>query len=411
MASSYQIGALGKLLSSDKGSIKKKESAGIFDDIPQQQLLYKPIKLVKRKPQIPEDDYDESFGKNINKQHKSPVTDKQQLPERKASRKRHRDVSEENVPSENKKSKKKRRNSNIDDTQEQSPKVLTPYKAGKETTDVKKTPLSTGKKQKKSKEARQIDQKSEERTVFVGNLPTTIKKKDLSKIFKSYGKIEAVRLRGAAPKSFNISKKHSVIKKKFHPDKTNINAYVRFSSKLEAEGALGANGVIQDGFHIRVDLATPTKKHDNKRSIFVGNLPFNVTEEAVFEHFAQCGQVDGVRIIRDAATGAGKGFGYVLFKSPDAVEVALHLNERPFMERKIRVKRAINTANNKQNNNKTNKFKPPWKEAKKHKPTTPLSFQGSRSDEVPSKREGKKKKKVKKLKQKKVFFPDVHKKK
>ena len=54
-------------------------------------------------------------------------------------------------------------------------------------------------------------------------------------------------------------------------------------------------------------------QHDTKRSVFLGNLPFDVGDDVVREHFEQCGTVDNVRIIRDAKTGLGKGFGYLLF--------------------------------------------------------------------------------------------------
>ena len=40
----------------------------------------------------------------------------------------------------------------------------------------------------------------------------------------------------------------------------------------------------------------------------------DVEEEPVREHFEDCGDVEGVRIIRDRQTGLGKGFGFVLFK-------------------------------------------------------------------------------------------------
>jgi len=32
------------------------------------------------------------------------------------------------------------------------------------------------------------------------------------------------------------------------------------------------------------------------------------------KHFAECGEIDNVRIIRDKTTGVGKGFGYIVFE-------------------------------------------------------------------------------------------------
>ena len=55
----------------------------------------------------------------------------------------------------------------------------------------------------------------------------------------------------------------------------------------------------------------------------------------------QCGTISSVRIVRDAATGIGKGFGYVNFASEDSVEIALTLNGSELDGRKIRVSRLI----------------------------------------------------------------------
>lgn len=43
-------------------------------------------------------------------------------------------------------------------------------------------------------------------------------------------------------------------------------------------------------------------------------LPADISNDAVREHFAVCGEVVAVRIVRDRKTGLGKGFGYVLFE-------------------------------------------------------------------------------------------------
>jgi len=53
---------------------------------------------------------------------------------------------------------------------------------------------------------------------------------------------------------------------------------------------------------------------DHKRSVFVGNLPFDVQDEDVWNTFERCGEIEFVRIVRDKKTNVGKGFGYVQFK-------------------------------------------------------------------------------------------------
>ncbi|KAM5145099.1 RNA-binding protein 34 isoform 3-T3 [Callospermophilus lateralis] len=169
-----------------------------------------------------------------------------------------------------------------------------------------------------------------ERTVFVGNLPVTCNKK--------------------IPAEGTLSKKLAAIKRKIHPDQKNINAYIVFKDEIAATKALKRNGAqIADGFRIRVDLASETSSRD-KRSVFVGNLPFKVEESAVEEHFWDCGSIVAVRIVRDPVTGVGKGFGYVLFKDTDAVHLALKLNNSELMGRKLRVMRSVNKEKLKQQN-------------------------------------------------------------
>ena len=47
------------------------------------------------------------------------------------------------------------------------------------------------------------------------------------------------------------------------------------------------------------------------KKLYVGNLPFNVTDESLHEVFAQAGNVESAKIIMDRDTGRSKGFGFV----------------------------------------------------------------------------------------------------
>ncbi|KAM9702303.1 RNA-binding protein 34 isoform 3-T3 [Dama dama] len=199
----------------------------------------------------------------------------------------------------------------------------------------------------------QINQEEErlknERTVFVGNLPVTCNKKKLKSFFKEYGQIESVRFRSLIPAEGTLSKKLAAIKRKIHPDQKNINAYVVFKDESAATKALERNGAqFAEGFRVRVDLATETSSRD-KRSVFVGNLPYKVEESAVEKHFLACGNVVAVRIVRDQVTGVGRGFGYVLFENTDAVHLALKLNNSELMGRKLRVMPSVHKEKLKQN--------------------------------------------------------------
>ncbi|XP_039208930.1 RNA-binding protein 34 [Crotalus tigris] len=180
------------------------------------------------------------------------------------------------------------------------------------------------------------------RTVFVGNLPVTYTAQMLKAFFKEYGQIESIRFRSLIPAEDAISKKMAAIKQKLHPNMKYVNAYVVFREESAANNALKCNGTeITSGFHIRVDLASKSTCHDNKKSIFVGNLPYEIDDETIRNHFLECGSVTGVRIVRDRNTGIGKGFGYVLFETTDAVHLALKLNQSELQGRKLRVQRCV----------------------------------------------------------------------
>ncbi|MFK8021251.1 MAG: RNA recognition motif domain-containing protein [Pseudomonadales bacterium] len=46
-------------------------------------------------------------------------------------------------------------------------------------------------------------------------------------------------------------------------------------------------------------------------NIYVGNLPYQITEEALTALFAEHGAVSNASIIQDRETGRSKGFGFV----------------------------------------------------------------------------------------------------
>lgn len=52
--------------------------------------------------------------------------------------------------------------------------------------------------------------------------------------------------------------------------------------------------------------------------IYVGNLPYDTTDQDLQELFAQHGQVTSARVVMDKMTGRAKGFGFV--EMPDRAE-------------------------------------------------------------------------------------------
>ena len=179
------------------------------------------------------------------------------------------------------------------------------------------------------------------RTVFVGNIPSTCPKKQILRLFKTCGKVESVRLRNLRIKNGKLPKKVAVRTHKQLTEESTFNAYVVFSLEEEAERSLKLNSTLLCGRHIRVDLVTKKKSvnfQETHLSVFVGNLPFNADEEKLRKCFSDCGDVESVRIIRDAKTGIGKGFGFVTFSERSGVMFAMRQNRKLELDgRKLRI--------------------------------------------------------------------------
>jgi RNA recognition motif-containing protein len=57
--------------------------------------------------------------------------------------------------------------------------------------------------------------------------------------------------------------------------------------------------------------------------LYVGNLPFQTTEDDLQGQFSAHGQVQNVNIIKDKFTGRSKGFGFVTMASPEDAQKAI----------------------------------------------------------------------------------------
>ena len=59
------------------------------------------------------------------------------------------------------------------------------------------------------------------------------------------------------------------------------------------------------------------------RKLYVGNLPYETGETELQAVFGQFGSVDTVRIMRDMATGRGRGFGFVEMTTNEEAQTAI----------------------------------------------------------------------------------------
>ena len=76
-------------------------------------------------------------------------------------------------------------------------------------------------------------------------------------------------------------------------------------------------------------------------TIYVGNLPYRMSEDELQRLFEEFGRVDSCKIIMDRMTGRSKGFGFV--EMPDhgeATTAITALNGKDFDDRKLSVNEA-----------------------------------------------------------------------
>lgn len=74
--------------------------------------------------------------------------------------------------------------------------------------------------------------------------------------------------------------------------------------------------------------------------LFVGNLPFDATEEAIRALFTPFGTIDKIALITDRDTGQPRGFGFVEMASSDAARAMQALNGTDFGGRALKVNEA-----------------------------------------------------------------------
>ena len=159
----------------------------------------------------------------------------------------------------------------------------------------------------------------EERNLFVGQLSWNIDDEWLKTAFADCGPVEraSVQMDRQSGRSRGFG-------------------YVLFATSDAAKKAAAEmNGKEIDGRAIKVDFATERTPNPAARAkqfgdtpaepthtLFVGNVSFDATEDAVWELFSEYGDVVNVRLPTDRETGAMKGFAYVEFSNVESAKKA-----------------------------------------------------------------------------------------
>lgn len=121
-------------------------------------------------------------------------------------------------------------------------------------------------------------------------------------------------------------------------------ALIDFETQAGVDEALAMDGCTFGERWLKIKLSgdKPTARQTSKKepgchTVFVGNLSWDIDEDSLRAHFAECGEITSVRFAEDRETGAFKGFGHVEFVESDSTDKAVELAGTYLMDRAVRV--------------------------------------------------------------------------
>ncbi|CAG8538164.1 6107_t:CDS:2, partial [Acaulospora colombiana] len=155
--------------------------------------------------------------------------------------------------------------------------------------------------------------------LFIGNLAYSVDNDSLREAFKDVGKI------------VDATVEYDTL------GRSKGFGYIEFESSEAAQEALKLSGKEIDGRPINIKMNTVNNMSEPSDTIFVGNLPFSVPEDDIYEVFGNCGEIVSVRLPTHRDTGGRKGFGYVTFSSVAAAKKAMELHGTKIGGRSIKL--------------------------------------------------------------------------
>uniref|UniRef100_A0A7S4T585 RRM domain-containing protein n=1 Tax=Ditylum brightwellii TaxID=49249 RepID=A0A7S4T585_9STRA len=162
------------------------------------------------------------------------------------------------------------------------------------------------------------------KTIFVGNLSFDIDEGTLGDTFKDCGKIISLR---------------------FVEDKKTGNfkgcVFIEFEETESTDKAMKLVGKEIMGRSLTVEYEggkkkrIPSEKPEGCKTVFVGNLSFDIDENTLRDAFKVCGKIMSIRFVKDKKTGDFKGFGFIDFKNTESTDQALQLADTDIKGRSI----------------------------------------------------------------------------
>lgn len=197
---------------------------------------------------------------------------------------------------------------------------------------------------RKRKQPKVDEEERNQRTLFLGNLPATVRPDHLKSLI---GKdlVETIRLRNITLADTKL-KKQVAVRRKLIKEEGTCSAYVVMKKPSQVDDAIAKfNGFEYMEHVLRADHATmkgekgKIDKDVNKRTVFIGHIPFDTTEDEIRDIFKECGEIHHVRMLHDER-GRSRGVCYVTFENEDDVNFALQFNGSDFKKEKLTVERS-----------------------------------------------------------------------
>jgi len=193
-------------------------------------------------------------------------------------------------------------------------------------------------------------QQTDSNRVFVGNLSFSVTEADLRSVFGHFGSIADLhwvtdritgKFYGTAFVTFvSPAAAKEAIQALNGTDLLNRPMKVNYATRA----AVGGSSVSPSSKAEKSASSAVSIKPDNTRTVFIGNLSFNIEEETIRETFQQCGEITEIRWVeRD---GVFTGCGFIEFSSTSSTDLAVVKDGTMLMGRRMRVDYA-ETSNNK----------------------------------------------------------------
>jgi cold-inducible RNA-binding protein len=78
-----------------------------------------------------------------------------------------------------------------------------------------------------------------------------------------------------------------------------------------------------------------------EKKLYVGNLPYKITKEALEDAFSKAGKVEDTFIVTDKMSGRSKGFGFITMSTEEEAQAAIDMwHEKEIEGRKLVVNEA-----------------------------------------------------------------------